>query len=190
MSTNENHNTREGYYGPDGEFYPASSQASRTYTDTETLYPKRPSIQYTTEAFPGTEPPAVIEPEQDPTGYTGPMKYCRYCGKQIPEPAVICSHCGCQVEEIYQAPTQGTVINNNINNISNTTYNTNIYTGRPKNKWISLLLCFFGGALGLHRFYEGKIRSGLLWLFTGGLFGVGAVIDFILLLFKPNPYYV
>ncbi|MBR4791089.1 MAG: TM2 domain-containing protein [Treponema sp.] len=62
--------------------------------------------------------------------------------------------------------------------------------GRMKNKWVALLLCFFLGGLGAHRFYEGKVGTGILWLCTAGLFGVGWVIDFLILLFKPNPYYV
>jgi len=33
------------------------------------------------------------------------------------------------------------------------------------------------GALGFHRFYLGKIPTGLLWMFTGGFFGVGAIYD-------------
>ena len=59
-----------------------------------------------------------------------------------------------------------------------------------KNKWISVLLCFFLGCLGAHRFYEGKIGTGILWLLTGGLVGIGAIVDFFILLFKPNPYIV
>ncbi|MDR2662244.1 MAG: TM2 domain-containing protein, partial [Treponema sp.] len=34
---------------------------------------------------------------------------------------------------------------------------------------------------GLHRFYLGKIPSGLLWLCTGGLLGVGSIYDFFTL---------
>ncbi|MDR3020062.1 MAG: TM2 domain-containing protein [Treponema sp.] len=37
------------------------------------------------------------------------------------------------------------------------------------------------GALGFHRFYLGKIPSGLLWMFTGGLFMFGSVFDFFTL---------
>ena len=35
--------------------------------------------------------------------------------------------------------------------------------------------------MGLHRFYLGKIPTGLLWMFTGGLAAVGAVYDFFTL---------
>lgn len=37
------------------------------------------------------------------------------------------------------------------------------------------------GALGLHRFYLGKIPTGLLWMFTGGLGTIGAIYDFFTL---------
>jgi TM2 domain-containing membrane protein YozV/predicted transcriptional regulator len=37
------------------------------------------------------------------------------------------------------------------------------------------------GALGFHRFYLGKIPTGLIWMFTGGLFTVGAIYDFLTL---------
>ena len=58
-----------------------------------------------------------------------------------------------------------------------------------KNKWVSIFLCLFLGVLGVHKFYERRILLGLLYLFTGGLFGIGVVVDLIILFFKPNPYY-
>jgi len=49
-------------------------------------------------------------------------------------------------------------------------------------KLVAALLCFFFGVFGVHRFYAGKIGTGVLWLLTGGLCGVGALIDFIVIL--------
>ena len=51
-----------------------------------------------------------------------------------------------------------------------------------KKRLPALLLCFFFGALGIHRFYVGKIGTGVLWLLTGGIFGIGALIDFIMII--------
>lgn len=44
---------------------------------------------------------------------------------------------------------------------------------------VGWVLLTFGGPLGLHRFYLGRWKSGLLWLLTGGLFGIGWVVDFM-----------
>ncbi len=48
-----------------------------------------------------------------------------------------------------------------------------------KSKVTALLLCLFLGYLGIHRFYVGKIGTGFLYLVTGGLFGIGALVDLI-----------
>ena len=134
------------------------------------------------------------------------MKFCKHCGAKIPEDAVICTHCGRQVENIAQSgSSQPQIVINNSNDNSNTNANTNtnvnanvnaaisgvaVLRGKPKNKWVAFLLCLFGGWLGLHRFYEGKIGTGILYLCTLGLFGFGVVIDLVLIFLKPNPYYV
>ena len=58
-----------------------------------------------------------------------------------------------------------------------------------KSKWISFFLCLFVGVFGAHKFYEGRILLGILYIFTGGLFGIGVIIDLVILFFKPNPYH-
>jgi TM2 domain-containing membrane protein YozV len=63
-------------------------------------------------------------------------------------------------------------------------YTTVIVTDNvsPKSRLAATLLCFFLGFLGIHRFYAGKIGTGIIWLLTGGLLGIGALIDFIIIL--------
>ena len=40
-------------------------------------------------------------------------------------------------------------------------------------------LSFFLGYLGIHRYYVGKIGTGILYNLTFGLFGIGSLVDFI-----------
>ncbi len=42
------------------------------------------------------------------------------------------------------------------------------------------LACIFGFC-GIHRFYAGKVGTGLLWLFTVGLLGIGQFVDLFLI---------
>lgn len=121
-------------------------------------------------------------------------KFCKHCGEKIPEDAVLCTKCGRQVEELKKSGSEPIIINNNNNNSSSSSSSAAAVAGfgfnRARNKWVALALCICLGWLGAHKFYEGKIGMGLLYLFTCGLFFVGVVIDIISLLTKPTIYYV
>ncbi len=51
----------------------------------------------------------------------------------------------------------------------------------PTDYNITWILLTFLGIFGIHRFYMGKIFTGLLYLFTAGLFGIGILWDFLTL---------
>lgn len=119
------------------------------------------------------------------------MKYCKHCGQQIESDCVVCPKCGKQVEQLSANNGQPIVINNNNSAAAAASSNVGgipIYLGKPKNKWVSFFLCLF--TIFGHKFYEGKIGMGILYIFTIGLFGIGWFIDLIRILCKPNPYYV
>ena len=57
--------------------------------------------------------------------------------------------------------------------------------GRPassKSRLAAALLCWFLGIIGVHRFYVGKIGTGLLMIITLGGLGIWILIDFIMIL--------
>ena len=116
-------------------------------------------------------------------------KVCKKCGERIHADAVVCPKCGCQVEQM--ANNQPNIVINNTNENVNANTNVNAIAGvRMVNKWVAFFLCLFLGFLGAHKFYEGKIGMGILYLFTCGLFGIGWFVSLISILTKPNPYAV
>ncbi|MFY9332044.1 MAG: TM2 domain-containing protein [Candidatus Nanopelagicales bacterium] len=50
-----------------------------------------------------------------------------------------------------------------------------------RSRLAALLLAIFVGFLGIHRFYAGKVITGIIWLLTGGLLGIGVIVDVILI---------
>lgn len=78
-----------------------------------------------------------------------------------------------------------TVIEESKDNSTNVTVNVNTNSdsiSSGKSLLVAGLLWFFLGLLGFHRFYLGHIGMGVLYLLTGGLCGIGWIIDGILLL--------
>jgi len=51
----------------------------------------------------------------------------------------------------------------------------------PKSRLVALILCLLLGVFGVHRFYVGKVGTGVLQLLTLGGFGIWVIIDLILI---------
>ncbi|MGC2856688.1 NINE protein [Novispirillum sp. DQ9] len=95
---------------------------------------------------------SVIEPAMAGSA----LIFCSTCGDRMAATATACPKCG--------APN-------------------GMAKGKTSEKtWIAaLLLCFFLGVFGFHRFYVGKVGTGILQLITLGGLGIWAFIDFILI---------
>jgi len=112
--------------------------------------------------------------------------YCRNCGNEVSEKAVMCVACG-------TPPKAGNKYCDNCK--AETSPNTTIcmkcgvslkgdnpINGEGKDWLTTLLLCFFLGALGVHRFYTGHTAIGIVQLLTLGGCGIWALIDFIIII--------
>ena len=90
-------------------------------------------------------------------------KYCSNCGKEINPGAAICTNCGAAVK--------------NVSTVAN---------GEQKSKLVAVLLAFFLGGIGIHDFYLGYSKNGIIKIILTVCTGIGgsiwALIDFIRLL--------
>ena len=85
-----------------------------------------------------------------------PTKFCLACNRVIDAEAVVCTSCGVMQPLPHGLSTDKRIL--------------------PAG-----LLCFFLGVFGAHRFYVGKIGTGLLQLFTLGGLGIWMLVDLIML---------
>jgi hypothetical protein len=89
------------------------------------------------------------------------MAFCVSCGNEVAPQAVVCIKCGAAVAT---APDAGAL-------------------GASDKQWlVTLLLCWFLGVFGVHRFYTGHTGTGVVQLLTLGGCGIWAFIDLILIL--------
>ena len=89
-------------------------------------------------------------------------KYCRDCGAEIMENAEICPKCGCRQISVSQANAMRT-------------------DASSKDRLMALLLCFFFGCIGVHRFYVCKTGTAILQILTLGGCGIWTIIDLIMI---------
>ena len=90
-------------------------------------------------------------------------KFCANCGKEIVVGAVICTSCGAAVKPVV-----------------------NKAEGEQKSKLVAVLLAFFLGGVGVHDFYLGYNKNGIIKIIltvcTGVGGGIWGLIDFVRLL--------
>ena len=93
---------------------------------------------------------------------------CPSCGGPTANPGYLCANCDAKQRDIF----------------TNTTSNSGTSQGakQDQTRWITtLLLCWFLGSLGIHRFYTGHTAIGVVQLLTLGGCGIWVLIDFIIL---------
>lgn len=83
------------------------------------------------------------------------MLFCRACGHQVHITADACPSCGAKQTNVRES---------------------------DKRILPALLLCLFLGFFGVHRFYVGKVGSGILFALTFGVFGFGALLDLVMII--------
>ena len=109
------------------------------------------------------------------------MHKCPNCGAPMNNGS--CGYCNYRIQE-QQENSTGDIHINNISNINIELNKRNQCknTLSEKDRMTVLILCIFFGFLGIHQFYVGNTVKGIIYLFTGGLFGIGIIIDIILIL--------
>ena len=108
------------------------------------------------------------------------VKYCAHCGKPVNPEAEICLSCGMKLKK------QG------LDNVTDSVLSDGwVPTG--KSSLIAILLCLFLGGLGIHNFYLGETKKGvikIIFLFILGISTIFALIDLIKMVigkYEVNP---
>lgn len=92
-------------------------------------------------------------------------QFCTQCGKNLDSGARFCASCGTKTGTVSTTIKKDESID--------------ITDKSPKSAVTALLLCLFLSPFGVHRFYVGKIGTGVLMLLTAGGLGIWALIDLV-----------
>ena len=112
--------------------------------------------------------------------------YCRNCGKEVANEAVVCLSCGCN-------PRKGEKYCQNCGKETNpnaeicTSCGVRLSYAGTRSWMLALLFSILLGYLGVDRFYMGYIGLGILKLVTGGGCGIWWLIDIVLIATKKLP---
>lgn len=115
------------------------------------------------------------------------MMKCKACGAQLRGTEQYCPYCGDGVEQQAQpqsAPEQHIHIHMDMPRSDYVQgHDSSAPVPQPparsdRSRLLLLLLLLFLGPLGIHCFYAGRIGKGVLYLLTGGLCGIGLLVDF------------
>lgn len=132
---------------------------------------------------------------------------CRSCGRVLENGMRFCPFCGADSMAAQQQYNTNQTNANFTQNINQTyifpgsdaphrhRFSTVPFPGaKRRNKWVFFILSFLVGVTGAQHFYEGRIGKGLAYLFTGGLFTIGWIIDIVIgatrLLNSGDDYYI
>jgi hypothetical protein len=112
--------------------------------------------------------------------------YCRNCGNEISEKAIMCVACGTPPKAgdkfCYNCKAETTPGASICMKCGVSLKHEHAPSGDEKDWLTALLLCFFLGVFGIHRFYTGHTAIGVVQLLTLGGCGIWALVDFILII--------
>lgn len=109
--------------------------------------------------------------------------FCEYCGAKMPveriETQTINAENVVVNNNYYQSPPAGQPAYARSRNVA---ASAGVEGSSPKSKLVALILWFFLGLFGGHRFYIGSYGLAVVYLLTFGLLGIGWLADLVLLL--------
>jgi len=106
--------------------------------------------------------------------------FCPRCGLKAGEKAKICPECAARYHSAV-CPDCGYMPGRS-RAAFYAEYTEPVPAVSPKSRLAALVLALLAGIFGVHRFYAGKIGTGILYLLTGGLGGIGVIVDVLLIL--------